>query len=227
MDNSFLDRSFHICWSQLTADKVVSAVEEALIVAEQAIDRIVAQAPSDADYGSTFLALEAATDLLNETWGKVSHLVSVADAPELREAHNAMLAKVSAFQARIPLNEPLWVRLKSAAAQPASVALGGEHRRFLDETVADFIQQGADLPADKKTRLEALQGELAQITQKYSENVLDATNAWELLVSDENRLRGLPTHATDAARHNALKKGHGNETDPICASRFKGRRRSR
>jgi len=215
MDNSFLDRSFHIRWSQLTADKVVSAVEHALLEAGRAIDQIAAQDPSAANYENTFLALEHATELLNETWGKVSHLVSVADAPELREAHNAMLAKVSTFQARIPLNEPLWIRLKKAAALPASKALHGENRRFLDETVTDFVQQGADLPPDKKARLELLQSELAQLTQKYSENVLDATNAWELLITDENRLAGLPPHAKDAARQNALRKGHGTESSPV------------
>ncbi len=215
MDNSFLDRSFHIRWSQLTADKVVSAVEHALLEAGRAIDHVAARDLSAANYENTFLALEQATELLNETWGKVSHLVSVADSPELREAHNAMLAKVSAFQARIPLNEPLWLRLKAAAALPASKALRGEHRRFLDETVTDFVQQGADLPPEKKARLELLQSELAQLTQKYSENVLDATNAWELLVTDEKRLAGLPAHAKDAARQNALRKGHGTETNPV------------
>lgn len=215
MDNSFLDRSFHIRWSQLTADKVVSAVEHALLEAGRAVDQIAALPLPAANYETAFLALEQATELLNETWGKVSHLVSVADSPALREAHNAMLAKVSAFQARIPLNEPLWIRLKAAAALPASKALHGEHRRFLDETVTDFIQQGADLPPDKKARLELLQSELAQLTQKYSENVLDATNAWELLITDETRLAGLPAHAKDAARQNALRKGHGRETSPV------------
>ncbi len=215
MDNTFLDQSFHIRWSQLTADKVVGAVEQALAAAETAVDHVAAQDPARADYASTFLALEDATDLLNETWAKVSHLVSVADAPDLREAHNAMLAKVSAFQARIPLNEALWVRLKASSLQPSSLSLQGEQRRFIAETTADFIQQGADLPPDKKQRLEALQSELAQLTQKYAENVLDATNAWELLIEDEHRLRGLPEHAKDAAKQNALRKGHGNATRPV------------
>ena len=222
MDNSFLDRSFHIRWSLLTADKVVAAVEHALIEAERSLDRIVQQDPATADFRSTFLALEEATDLLNETWAKVSHLVTVADGPGLREAHNAMLAKVSAFQARIPLSEPLWLRLKAAAARPASSELVGEQRRFLEETMADFIQQGADLPQERKLRLEALQSELAQLTQKYSENVLDATNAWELLVTDERRLRGLPPHAKEAARQNALLKGHGTDSSPVWRFTLQG-----
>jgi oligopeptidase A len=214
MDNPFLERAFQIRWSQLTADKVESAVDVALADAEAAIAGICRLGPTAAEYANTFLALERATELLNETWAKVSHLTSVADSPELRAAHNAALPKVSAFQAKIPLNAELWVRLKAAAEHPSARALRGEHRRFLTETLEDFRQQGADLPPDKKSRLEALQSELAQLTQKYSENVLDATNAWELVVTDPARLLGLPEHAREAARLSAAKKGHGTDEKP-------------
>lgn len=214
MDNPFLRRAFQIRWSQLTADKVGAAVDAALADAGAAITAITRHAPAEADYANTFLALEYATELLNETWAKVSHLTSVADSPELRTAHNEALPKVSAFQAKIPLNAELWTRLKAAAQRSPASSLQGEHRRFLEETLADFRQHGADLPPEKKTRLEALQSELAQITQKYSENVLDATNAWELVVTDPERLRGLPEHAREAARLGALKKGHGTEEKP-------------
>ena len=215
MDNPFLDRTFHIRWSQLTADQIGPAVEHALAAAGRSLAAITALEPTRADYANAFLALERATDLLNETWSKVTHLTSVADAPALREAHNAMLPKVSAFFAGIPLNAGLWLRLKAAAGHPSVTALQGEHRRFVDETLADFRQQGADLPADKKSRLEALQGELAQLTQKYSENVLDATNAWELLVDNPDCLAGLPPHARDAALNSAAKKGQGTDAAPV------------
>lgn len=214
MDNPFLDRSFLIRWSQLTADRVGPAVGSALQTAGAAIAAITRLDPADANFQSTFLALEDASDLLNETWAKVTHLTTVADSPPLREAHSAMLPEVSAFFARIPLNAALWQRLKAAAAHPSSAGLRGEQRRFLDETMADFRQQGADLPPDQKARLEAVQAELARLTQKYAENVLDATNAWELVIRDETRLRGLPPHARESARQNALKKGQGSEATP-------------
>jgi oligopeptidase A len=214
MDNPFLSRSFQVPWSQLTSDQVEPAIEAALADAEAALAHIVARPVGEADYTNAFLALEQATELLNESWAKVTHLTTVADSAPLREVHNAMLPKVSAFFAKIPLNAALWERLKAAAARPESARLEGEHRRFLDETVADFRQQGADLPPGPKARLEAVQSELAQLTQKYSENVLDATNAWELLVSDPERLRGLPAHAVESARQSALKKGHGTEQAP-------------
>ncbi len=213
MDNPFLDRSFQIAWSRLTPDQVQPAIETALAEAETAIANIVALTPSQADYENTFLGLERATEALNEAWAKVSHLSTVADAPALREAYNAMLPKVSAFFAKIPLNLGLWEKLKQAQLHPYS-SVQGEHRRFLEETMADFRQQGADLPADKKARLEAVQAELALRTQKYSENVLDATNAWELVIHDAARLRGLPAHAQEAARQSALKKGQGTDAAP-------------
>ena len=215
MDNPFLHRSFQIPWSQLTADQVQPAIEAALADADAALVRITDLPMAEANYANAFLALEQATDLLNEAWAKVVHLSSVADSAPLREAHNAMLPKVSAFFAKIPLNAPLWERLKAAASRPESSRLQGEHRRFLEETMADFRQQGADLPVGQKARLEAVQSELAQLTQKYSENVLDATNAWELLISDPDRLRGLPEHAKESARQNAPKKGQGTEAAPV------------
>src|SRR5688572_32945183 len=131
MDNPFLNRAFQIRWSGLTADRVGPAVDFALAEAEVAIGAITRLPPGEVTYANTFLALERATELLNETWAKVSHLTSVADSPELRAAHNAALPKVSAFQAKIPLNPELWIRLKTAAAHPSVLALQGEHRRFL------------------------------------------------------------------------------------------------
>src|SRR5438034_360095 len=112
MDNPYLDRAFRINWPRLTAAEVGTAVDYAIAEAEKDLAAISNRPPGEATYQNTFLALEAAADLLNETWAKVSHLTSVADSPELRAAHNAALPKVSAFQASIPLNAALWLRLK-------------------------------------------------------------------------------------------------------------------
>jgi len=211
---SFLDDTFLIRWSRLTSDRILPGIEEALRRAQARIDAVAAIDPAAATYESAFLGLEHATEELNRAWGLVSHLSSVEDSPALREAHNAMLPKVSEFFARIPLNAALWTVLKAAASRPETVALTGVYRRHVDETVAEFRQHGADLPPEKKARLEQLQSELAAITQKYSENTLDATNAWELLVFEASELAGLPASAREAARRNALGKGHGTEDKP-------------
>ncbi|MDF3059205.1 MAG: oligopeptidase [Rariglobus sp.] len=212
--NPFLDTTFEVNWSRHTPKSIAPAIEAALARAQAAIDAIAALPPEALTYDNTFLALENATEELNYAWGKVTHLQSVADSPALRDAHNALLPVVSAFFARIPLNPSLWMRLKTVAATSVAEALTGIHRRFLDETVKDFRQAGADLPDGQRARLEAIQTELAELTQKYGDNVLDATNAWELVVTDETRLRGLPAHAVATAKRSAEGKGLGSPEKP-------------
>jgi oligopeptidase A len=214
MSHPFLDPAFEIRWSALTPEHVEPDLTVALARAQAAIDAIAGGDLSQVTYENTFLALERATEELNAAWAKVTHLQSVADSPALRAAHNAMLPQVSAFFARIPLNPALWRRLKAFAESPAGAALQGVRRRFLQETAEDFRQAGADLPPAQRARLEALQSELAQVTQKYSENVLDATNAWQLVIDEEGRLAGLPAHALAAARQSAMAKGLGTAERP-------------
>src|SRR5258706_14855027 len=146
----FLDAAFLVRWSELTPDRVGPDIEVAVARAQAAIDAIATHDLAGLTYENTFLALERATEELNVAWGKVTHLQSVADAPALRDAHNAMLPKVSAFFASIPLNAPLWQRLKAVAETPAAQALTGIHRRFLDETGKDSRQAGAHLPAENR-----------------------------------------------------------------------------
>ena len=129
-DNPFLDPTIHIRWSELTPDKVAPAIETALAHAQAAVDAIASRDLGVVTYENTFLALENSTEELTLAWAKVSHLQSVADSPALREAHNAMLPKVSAFFASIPLNAALWERLKVFSAQPA-VRIYTIHREVL------------------------------------------------------------------------------------------------
>jgi oligopeptidase A len=211
----FLDPNLAVAWSGLTPEHIRPDVEMALAEAQRAIDQIADQPLEAVTYASTFGALEGATETLNLAWLKVSHLTSVLDSPPLRAAYNAVLPAVSGFFARIPLNATLWTRLKAAADTPAVAALTGIRRRHVDETLADFRQAGADLPEEQRRRLEAIQAELAKLTQAYSEHVLDSTNAWQLLVEDEARLRGIPAHARDAARRSARDKGHGSDERPV------------
>src|SRR5438067_1882655 len=130
----FLDSDFHIRWSELTAEHVGPDIELALQRAQRTMESIAARDVKTLTYDNTFLALERATEDLTVAWGKVTHLQSVADSPPLREAHNAMLPKVSAFYASIALNAALWERLKRFADSPAAQNVTGVHRRFLDET---------------------------------------------------------------------------------------------
>jgi oligopeptidase A len=212
--NPFLDHTFPIHWSRLTPDQIEPGIDQGIAESDRALEAIRELDLGAVTYRNTFLALEEATLGLSQAWQKVTHLQAVADAPDLRAAHNVVLPRVSAFFAKIPLDPKIWQRLKAFEAKPEAQALQGIHRRFFSETLADFRQAGADLPDEARSRLEAVQTELAELTQKYSENVLDATNAWQLIVDDEKRLAGLPDHAKAAARRSAESKQIGSAESP-------------
>lgn len=211
----FLQSDFHIRWSTLTPDHIVSDITAALAEAEAKLDTLCRTDRGRMTFDNTFLAFEECTAALSEAWGKVGHLDSVCNSPSLREAHNAMLPKVSEFFARLTLNESLWDLFKTYSATSEAQSLMGVRKRFFDETMADFRQSGADLQADRKKRLEEIDAELAQVTQKFSENVLDSTNAWELLITDSSLLSGLPETARMASLADAKSKGHGTEDGPV------------
>jgi oligopeptidase A len=205
-ENPFLDPSFHVRWGALRADLVEPAMDEALAAAEAALGAIECAA-TPPTFENTFQALDDAMDALNRPWIRITHLQSVMDSPDLRSAHNKVLPRVSAFFARVPLRPGLWARLKAFGSLAAGADLSPARSRYVRETVAEFREAGADLPDAGRARLEALQSELALLTQRYSENVLDATNAWQLVVEDEARLEGLPAHAKERAASEAAAKG--------------------
>ena len=209
----FLQKDFHIRWSTLTPDHIEADISKALTDAQAAVDAVAARstdAPETLTYENTIAALDDGLETLNHAWGLVSHLDSVNNSPELRDAHNAMLPKVSEFFASIPLNEALWKTLKAFGESRATDKLSPTKQRYVHETLADFREQGADLPPEQKARAGEIQKRLAELTQKYSEHCLDATNAWEKIITDEAELAGLPASAIAAAKQNAAQKGHEN-----------------
>jgi oligopeptidase A len=210
----FLAPDFHIRWSTLVPEAVEPDIRHALAGAAAAIEAICATEPEALSYESTFHALELATEELGRGWGRLHHLDSVCDNPAQREALNKMLPEVSDFYSSIPLNDRLWSVLKAFGESPAAGNLDPVRKRFVGETMADFRQSGADLPADQKKRVSEIEAELSKLTKQYAEHVLDSTNAWELVITDESRLTGLPESAKASALANAKAKGAATDEKP-------------
>jgi oligopeptidase A len=204
--NPLLDLSFKIPFDLIRAEHVQPAVAELLRDARERIDAVAAPA-KPRTFDNTLTALDAATERLDEAMAVVRHLESVATYPELRAVYNAVQPEVSAFYSGIPLHAGLWQAIRTYAATEEAQALTGQRRRFLTKTVDTFKRHGAELDAEGKARLEAIDIELATVTTKFSQNVLDSTNAFELVVADEAGLAGLPPSAVAAARASAEQKG--------------------
>lgn len=202
----FLDPTFQVRWSLLTPDTIEPSILHALAQAKENIEKIATQPPAEATYSSTFLALENATEALSRGWGRLHHLDSVADSPAQRQALTKLIPQVTEFYSSLSLNPQLWNILKTAANTIPHTSLTPIQHRHIEETLEDFKNSGADLPDDKKQRIAAIDSQLSLTTKQYSEHVLDSTNAWELLITDEAKLTGLPDSAKAAAAANAASK---------------------
>jgi oligopeptidase A len=158
-------------------------------------------------YADVLLSLDSMEEPLDCAMGIVGHLESVATTPELRAAYNAVQGPVSQFRTSVALDGGVWSAVKAVAAGTEAKSLAPVHKRFLEKTVSGFRRAGADLGPEDKKKLEELNVELTKCTTKFSENVLDATNAFELILNDEGQLAGLPESARVAAKESARSKG--------------------
>ena len=207
-DNPLLSIPFLIPFDNIRAEHAEPGIRELIRQSQEHIDRIVADT-APRTWENTMLALEQATENLDRALGVVRHLESVATSPELRAAWNAVEPEASEFYSRIPLNDGLWKQLQSFAGTPEAKSLTGTRLRFLTKTLDSFRRHGAELDPVGKQRLAEIDVELAKLTTKFSENVLDSTNAFELVIADEARLAGLPPSALAAARQSAESKSVG------------------
>jgi oligopeptidase A len=185
---------------------VISAVNQLLTEADGALEALGANT-APATFSNTFAALEQATEPLEWAMGLVEHLESVATTPDFRSAYNAVLPKVSAFWSGLPLRAALYQRLRAFAETEAAQALGSIEKRFVRKTLDDFRRHGAELDEGQKQELSRVDQELSQLTTRFAQHVLDASNAFELIIDDDNKLAGLPASALAAARDSAQAKG--------------------
>jgi oligopeptidase A len=144
---------------------------------------------------------------LSRAWGIVGHVHSVNDVPAWRDAYNGMLPEVSRFYAEVGQNVKLFAKYKAIAGSAEYAGLSAAQRRVIENELRDFRLSGAELAEDSKPRFQAISEELAQLSAKFSENLLDTTNAFAELVTDEAELAGLPDDARQAAREAAEQEG--------------------
>ncbi len=204
--HTFLQKGFPPQWSQMDPKTLREDALEGIRRAQKAIDKICAFTENEITYESCIRAFDRATTDLDNLWNWANHLDAVSNSPELREAIAETLPEVTEFYSSIHLNGKLWKIVKKFSESDEAKRLEGYKKTLLEDTLEDFKSSGADLPADKKQRLMRIGTLLAQKTQKFSDNVLDATNAYFKHVEDEAMLAGLPASAMALARKKAEEK---------------------
>ena len=204
MPNPLLDFSGLPRFAEIRPEHVTPAVEELLAKARAA----VAAAENAPPTWEAFVApLEDVHERLGRAWGQVSHLHGVMDTPPLREAYNANLPRISQYWTELGQNLRLFDKYRALHGSAEYRQLTPARRKAVDNALRDFKLSGAELDEAKKPRFAAIQEELAKLSAKFSENVLDATNAWTVDIEDEKRLAGIPSDALQAAREAAQKDG--------------------
>ena len=205
MNNPLLDFSGAIAFDRITPAHVAPAVDELLQHCEAALTQVTAN-NFPAEWNAISGTLDVATEQLGRAFSAVSHLSSVMDTPELRAAYNAALPLVTAFWTKLGADERLYAKYRAIDPQ----TLNSEQRQALSNALRGFRLSGAELQGADRERFAAVQEHLAQLQQKFSENVLDATDAFSYLATAAE-LAGVPDdvlHATKAAAQAEGKDGH-------------------
>jgi oligopeptidase A len=204
--NPLLDFSRLPCFDAIEPAHVAPAIERLLDENRSLLARL-GQPEAPATWDAFVQPLTDAGERLGRAWGIVSHLHGVNDVPAWREAYNALLPEVTRFYAELGQNLALFDKYKVLAASPEYTTFGIARRRIIDNAIRDFRLAGAELSTDKKPRFQAIQEALSALGAKFSENLLDATNAHAEWVNCEEGLTGLPDDVKSAARAAAEKEG--------------------
>ena len=192
-------------YKSITPDHIGPAIDALLDRAQAALDHATNPA-TDATWDKLIRPLENATENLGRAWGVISHLNSVVDTPELRKAHSKMLPKVTAFWSSFGQNLALFERYRELQQSDKFKKLSPAQQRVINNSLRDFKLGGAELTSAQKPRFAKIQEELANLCKSFSDNVLDATDNFVYLVSDQRLLEGLPQEVIEAAAHLAQSK---------------------
>jgi oligopeptidase A len=204
--NPLLDTTALPRFAEIKPEHVTPAVDQVLAENRALIVRLLEDG-AQPDWDNLMRPLEDANERLSRVWGPIGHLNAVMNSPALREVYNANLPKVTQYFAELGQNLELFNKVKALRASPVFETLSAARKRIVENDLRDFRLGGAELADAQKTRFLAIQEEHSSLSSRFSDNLLDATNAFERLVASEADLSGLPEDALHAARDAAEAAG--------------------
>ncbi|MGZ5054989.1 MAG: oligopeptidase A [Methylobacter sp.] len=202
MNNPLLANSPLPMFSKIKPEHVVPAIDQLLSEARASVEQHL-QATQHYTWKNLIEPLEDVDDKLNKAWSPVSHMNSVVNSDELRDAYNACLPKLSAYSTEMGQNEALFKAYRFIAESEEFATLDIAQQKIIRNALRDFKLSGIDLDDKKKQRYKEISQELSALASNYEENLLDATNAWTKLIRDIDDLAGLPESALAQAKQTA------------------------
>ncbi len=195
-------------FNEIKPDHVSPALDLLLSDGRKIIDALATNR-NDPSWHDFALKLEDLDEKISRAWSQVGHMNAVVNSPELRDAYNENLAKLTDFYSDLAQDERLYAKYRAIKNGTEFSKLNSAQQKIIDNEVRDFKLGGAELPADKKARFKAISEELSKLASKFEENVLDTTNEYTLYQTDESNLTGIPEDVLLAAKEAA--KGDGKQ----------------
>ncbi|MCT8656150.1 oligopeptidase A [Glaesserella parasuis] len=204
MSNPLLNNTGLPKFSQIQPEHVVPAIEQLI---QQCRDTIEQVSQIDTPTWENFYLPQAITgDKLSRAWSPVVHLNSVKNSSELREAYQACLPMLSEYSTWVGQHQGLYqgyVKLKNS---PEFATYSLAQKKAIENSLRDFELSGISLPADKQKRYGEISARLSELSSQFSNNVLDATMGWDIVIDDDADLKGLPESALEGAKLSAQSK---------------------
>ena len=193
MNNPLLENAGLPAFSQITPDIIQSAIEAIIADNRQQVDHLVAS--KNVSWDGLIKPISLLEDRLSKAWSPVRHLNSVKSSDKLREAYNACLPLLSEHSTEMSQNQQLYQGYRTIADSPAYADLDTAQQKTIDDSLKHFRLGGVDLEGEDKQRYQQLQKDLSELQSSFDNNLLDATQSWEKLISDAQQLQGLPEYA--------------------------------
>ena len=204
--NPLLELPGLIAFDRIKPEHVTPAIDQLLRTANVTVQELE-RSNAAVSWDSFVEPLESATERLSRAWKAIEHLNAVADSPELRRAYSDNLPRITEFWSRLAQSTALFSKFKTLHASAQFELLSASRQRSIEHALRNFRLGGVELAPDPQRRFAEIQEQLAALGQRFLENLLDATNAYSLIVDAQEQLAGLPADALAAARQRAEQSG--------------------
>ncbi|RUR85084.1 oligopeptidase A [Chlorogloeopsis fritschii PCC 6912] len=210
LDNPLLQGSGLPAFADIKSEQVVPAFNQLLTELDRELTKLESEVQPT--WSGLVEPLEKITERLSWSWGVVSHLMGVKNSPELREAYEAVQPKVVQFSNKLSQSQPIYNAFKALRNSNHWDNLDSAQKRIVEAAIRDTELSGVGLQGEAKERFNAIQMELAELSTKFSNHVLDATKAFGLTLTKKEEVDGLPPSLLSLAAQAARDAGAENAT---------------
>jgi oligopeptidase A len=185
-------------FADIRPEHVTPAIDQ-LLASNESLIQSLGDDPAPATWASFVAPLDDGNERLGRAWGQVAHLNAVMNTPQLREAYNNNLPRISEYYSGLSQNEQLYAKYKALRASAAFAQLAEAQKKMIENELRDFRLGGAELDSQAKAEFKEVRSRLDNLSSRFNDNLLDATNAYSWIVRDRAELQGVPEDVIEAA----------------------------